>query len=172
MKKRSHRKSRSEAAAFTLAEVAIALAIISFALIAVFALLPVGLNSLKRASEEAAAASALRTLSTDLLGAPVTTNSDGTLAQSLAGIEGVSWTIGGSAPAPVSLVLDAGGQPGAPVADQTQVARIEIHPPANVHSAGRANIRIAWPAAAAWTAGGWTNAAGSLEAAVYFVPST
>jgi len=158
--------------AFTLVEVAIALAIITFALIAVFSLLPVGLNSLKHASDEAAAASALRTLSTEVLCAPVTTNVDGSLAQHLADIEAISWTIGGPLSDPALIALDAGGRAGAPSADQTQVAHIEVVPPPNVRSAGRAHIRIAWPATAIWTSSGWTNAAGSLESTVYFVPST
>jgi len=154
---------------FTLLETAMALGIIAFALVSVFALLPVGLGSIKSSSEQRAAASALRSLQARILAAPVV-STNGSHVQSVPEIVGGEWQIGGAQGGPWRIGLNGGGHMETVSGLQSMVAIITVDPPPSRTEAGRANIRIAWPVAAQWTASGWTNAQGFTESSFHFLP--
>lgn len=155
---------------FSLAEVAISLGLMAFCLVAVFGLLPVGLQSVKDANEQSSATGAVKRIATLIreakpMGAGAYT-ADGNFASAM------SWNIGG--PATVFTVPMSVSYEVAPAADARLVARVEMLPPANLNTVGRAKISIAWPGTSAnWntTDSRWQNAAGSVTSGLIFLPS-
>lgn len=154
---------------FSLVEVAIAIGLTAFALLAVFALLPVGFTSIKSSSDRRAAASALRTIQARVLAAPAVFT-DGRYVVKLPGVAGGQWEIGGGVAGPWRIGLNEGGHFETSSEQQSMAAIVTITPPGSLVQAGVANIKIAWPALAQWTTQGWTNAQGSTEASFHFVP--
>jgi type II secretory pathway pseudopilin PulG len=164
----------TNSSAFSLVEVTLALGIVSFALVAVIGLLPVGLKSIKNANEQAGAANVLNAIAGSLRTASSTNASNffGRFAD-----RDIQYAVGGSASSFVwsNLTLegtqeDASGNP-----PKRLSARLEIlQAPANLSTPGRAIVSVAWSAQAnpGWdsTANRWTGADGSITSGIQFLP--
>jgi type II secretory pathway pseudopilin PulG len=157
---------------FSLVEVTLSIGIISFALLAVVALLPVGLKTVKNSAEQAAGAAVLEAIGEALRHASTTNGTNYSVIFS--GVTN-SFTLG-AAPPPAwpfeNLSLEG-------VADATNrrvVARLQIlqTPSASRLTPGRAMISVAWSAAGNPTfdnaTGKWDRAEGSLSAPIQFLP--
>lgn len=158
--------------AFSLVEVTLAIGIVSFALLAVVALLPVGLQSVKNSTEQAAAAAVMESLSEALRHSE---SKDGTNFTVVFNNSTNTFTAGGEAPEPwewSNLTLEGINDP----ANRRIVARLEIleTPTVDGLQPGRAQASVAWsanrnpdfnPSTRAWE-----NAEGSLTAPVHFLP--
>jgi type II secretory pathway pseudopilin PulG len=153
--------------AFSLVEVVLALGLVSFCLLSVVGLLPVGLKSIKNARTESAAANALNQLADALRNA--TTNADGSYVA--AGVfSNITWIPGSAAPVSTKLNLALNGEP-TNSADSRLVAQIEILPPsADLTTPGRARVTIAWPAVAEWSNSAWSKSEGSVNSGMQFLP--
>ena len=151
--------------AFSLIEVALAVGIVSFCLLPIVELVPLGLKSFKNANEQSAASNAVNLLADALRNA--TPNGSGTYAAS--GVfSGITWNLGaGNTNFTTQLAIN--GQP-TNSAGCRLVARVDIVPPADEHSAGRARISIAWPATAISTSSVWSKADGFLTSSLQFLP--
>lgn len=165
---------RSNSSAFSLVEVTLALGIVSFALVAVLGLLPVGLKSVKNANEQAGAANVLNVLASSLRMASSTNASIFTTRFADKDIE---YVVGGS---PTNVVWsnltlegsqeDATGNPAKRLS-----ARLEIlQTPADLSTPGRAIVSIAWSAQAnpGWdsSVNKWIGADGSITSGLQFLP--
>ncbi|PTY02547.1 hypothetical protein DB346_08340 [Verrucomicrobia bacterium LW23] len=151
-------------------EVTLALGLVTFCLLLLMGLMLSGLNSMKASRDEVAAVSCLEQIS-DAIRSGIPT---GTSTYQGGGPYGaLTWTIGG-APVTYDLTnLSAGGYPTLTEADQIYAARVEITPPPDGRSPGRAMISVAWPRkSATWNSGtsSWENAQGSTGMWVYFLP--
>lgn len=160
--------------AFSLVEVTLALGIVSFALVAVIGLLPVGLKSIKNANEQAGAANVLNAIAESLRTASSTNGSNfsGRFAD-----KNIQYVVGGSSSDVVWINLtlegapeDASGNP-----PKRLSARLGIlQPPASVSTPGRAVVSVAWSAQAnpTWdpAASKWSNADGSITSGIQFLP--
>lgn len=152
--------------AFSLTEVVIALGVISFALIAVFGLLPAGLKTVKNANEQAAAANLLGAIA-DAVRNASTNGSATTYSNSIAG-QAIGYTLGGAA-TPITLTnLTLEG------ASNSISARLKavvvITPPLSTTTPGSALISVAWPAQAVWGGATWTKHDGSVTSGIQFLP--
>lgn len=158
------RKSRS---AFSLVEVAISIGILSFCVLAVVGLLPVGLKSVQNANEQAAAAQVVAAIANSLRNA---TPGNGTYTFSYAGKNG-SFQIGPNATGLSWTNLSMEGT--ANEAYKRLAARMDLVPPADATSPGTATISVAWPVAAnpVWNpqTRSWSNAEGSLSSGIIFL---
>lgn len=154
-------------AAFSLVEVVLALGLVSFCLLSVVGLLPVGLKAAKNANEESAAANALTQLADALRNA--TTNSSGTYVASGA-FSNITWNLGAASNS-FTANLAMNGQP-TNAAGSRLVAKVDIVPPADLHAAGRARVSIAWPAAATNSRTVWTKADGFINGGLQFLPKS
>lgn len=160
--------------AFSLVEVTLALGIVSFALIAVLGLLPVGLKSVKNANEQAGAANVLNAIADCLRNASSTNgvNFSGRFAD-----QNVSYTLGGATPAIVwpNLTLEGAQEDASGNPPKRLSARLEIlQTPVNVSTPGRAVLSVAWSAQAGptWDASAnkWSKADGSITSGIQFLP--
>ncbi len=160
--------SRESSAAFSLIEVVIALGIVTFCLVSIVGLLPVGLKVVKNSHEESAAANALNQMAAAIRDATNSTNAPGTYG-AVGAFGSMTWSLGGAV-ANYSKSLAMSGQP-APPSDARLVARVELVPPADAMSPGRAMISIAWPASAKWdaTSSKWTLSEGSISSGIQFL---
>ncbi len=155
---------------FSLVEVTLALGIVSFTLLAVVGLLPVGLKSIKSATEQAAAANTLTSLAEGLRHAQTTNGSEyGFL---FAG-ETIRFTPGSAPPGVTTWTnLDLGGSSNA--GSRRIAARMEIlETPASDGSApGRASVSVAWSANTGLgfdeSNRRWSNADGQMVSGVQF----
>lgn len=163
---------RTTISGFSLVEVTLAIGIISFALLAVVALLPVGLKSVKNSAEQATGAAVLEAIGEALRHAGTT---NGTNYSVIFGGTTNSFSIGAAPPPPwpfENLSLEGV----ADAANRRVVARLEIlqTPSANRLTPGRAMVSVAWSAAGNPTfdanTGKWERAEGSLTAPVHFLP--
>lgn len=147
--------------AFSLVEVTLALGIVSFCLLSLTGLLTTGLTSVRASRDEAAAGVFLERLTQSLDSALADTS--GTNYQASGIYSNVTWSLGQAAQTYQLDEISASGQPSS--ADPRFVARVEITPPSNTMTSGRAIIRIAWPASAIWSESrqSWTNAQGSVS---------
>jgi len=157
--------------AFSLVEVTLALGIVSFCLLAVVGLLPVGLKSIKNANEQAGAANVVGGIADSVRSASSTNN---TSFIGRFGTNQISYSIGGAA-APVfwsNLKLDGETDPTG--VGKRLTAVVNITPPTTLTSAGQAVISVAWPAQAnpTWdaTTRTWSKAEGSVTTAIQFLP--
>ena len=160
--------------AFSLVEVTLALGIVSFALVAVLGLLPVGLKSVKNANEQAGAANVLNAIAGTLRTASSTNgvNFSGRFAD-----QNISYTLGASSPAIVwpNLTLEGAQEDVSGNPPKRLSARLEIlQTPANISTLGRAVLSVAWSAQAnpTWDASAnrWTKADGSITSGIQFLP--
>jgi type II secretory pathway pseudopilin PulG len=166
------RSAIQNSSGFSLVEVTLAIGIVSFALLAVVALLPVGLKSVKSATEHAGAAEVMRSLAGELRSA---SSSDGTnFSGNFAG-GNISYTIGTTNEKLTywtNLTLEGTAESDFNVRRLSAVLRVNA--PANAWSPGRATISVAWSAQAnpEWnpTTGQWLRADGSLTSGLQFLP--
>ena len=162
MKTLSHaRLSWRRHTAFSLVEVTLALGIVSFCLLSLTGLLTTGLTSVRESRDEAAAGAFLERLTQSLDSALV--DSSGTNYHAIGVYSNVTWSLGQAAQTYQLDKISASGQPSS--TDPRFVARVEITPPDDTMTSGRAIIRIAWPATAKWSESSqsWTNAQGSVS---------
>lgn len=124
--------------AFSLTEVVLALGLVSFCLLAVVGLLPVGLKSISRAHEESAAANALNQISEALRNAV-----DDSGTYTAVGFPAINWQRGASVKT-VTVPLSLGGQP-TNLSGARMLAEIKLTPPPDRASPGCAQIAIFWP---------------------------
>ncbi len=158
--------------AFSLVEVVLALGIVSFSLLAVVGLLPVGLRSIKNANEQAAAANVVGAISAALRAASST---DGTNFTNTFSGENITYLMGGANASTNKWTnLDLSGTPGTSAKRLSALLEIVNQPGTNPPTPGRAVISVAWPAQAdpEWHSANqtWTKAEGSLTTAIQFLP--
>ena len=136
--------------AFSLVEVAMALGVAAFCLIAIFGLLPVGLKIDRSAFEETAANGILSAVAADLRATPPTSPAglEATSGQFAIPIPGSSLA---TAPAPFTLFFTSEGQSTTSL-DATSRYRLTLTFPSNSSGAKTAtlvNLQVSWPAAVA-----------------------
>jgi type II secretory pathway pseudopilin PulG len=169
---RRRRLSR-RAEAFSLIEVVMAIGILTFAMLPLVALLPVGLKSVKNSVEEAAAANIIGSMANALRHA---TTTDGTNYTAHFAGRDIAYRLNESG-AGVSYTwpeLDIEGR------ESDGRGRVSAHleilrlPAENPVQPGRAIITVAWPAVAdpQWDGNSrtWTRAEGSLTSSIQFTP--
>jgi uncharacterized protein (TIGR02598 family) len=164
----SRRLRAANHSAFSLVEVVIALGVVSFALIAVFGLLPTGLKTVKNANEQAAAANVLGAIA-DAVRNASTNGSATTYSNSIAG-QGIGYTLGGAATTINlnNLTLEGGA---ANNFSARLKAVVVITPPLSTTIPGRALISVAWPPQAVWGGASWSKTAdGSVTSGIQFLP--
>ncbi len=163
MKTRSFRLRHPTA--FSLVEVMLALGVVSFCLLSIVGLLPTALRSVKNANAEAAAANALTQIADSLRNATTTNATSYTAGGAFSDI---SWNLGAASNTLIKyLALD--GQP-TNSASARFVAQIDLVPPSDLHSVGRARVSIAWPAVSTCSNNVWSKADGSLCSGLQFLP--
>lgn len=148
---------------FSLVEVVLALGIVSFCLLSVVGLLPVGLAAVKNGNDESAASNALTQVASAIRNAKSTNG----IYSASGPFSGIAWTLNGATNVfPVTLALS-----GQPTGNQIRMnAHVEIIAPADNTSIGRAKISVAWPASAVWSDGKWVKAEGSVSSGMIFLP--
>lgn len=159
------------AGAFTLTEIALAVGIIAFGLVAVLGIFPVGLGAMRNGRDELAAAHCLRNLSDGIRRAermpgvmPATYRGGGILTN-------LTWTVGSADTVTLTLTnLTPAGTPAARVEDALLSAHIAVKAPASTRSAGSAHVTVAWPAQAARDGQTWTRQQGEVATHVVFLP--
>lgn len=155
--------------AFSLVEITLAIGIVSFCLLSLLGLMPVGMDSVRDASKQAEAVRLLKLMATGIQDA--TQNAAGGYEMLGFGtIKSIAWEADGTPLTPVDGFLTAVGSPVATTTDADFVYRLDITPPdaADPTAPGHAMIRIAWPPAAVWSGGQWSKAQGSEEVLVIF----
>ena len=164
--------------AFSLVEVVLALGLISFCILPVCALLPIGLKTTKDSVNASAAAGLLSKFSWAIRHATLV-NPPSTTYQALGqGEPFSSWTWEIGATKDITFHLSATGE-----SVSSQEAKFVVHvslvasPSAGSGDGprtGSAKVSIAWPATAQWNAGAstWTNAEGSLSTSILFLPKS
>jgi len=146
---------------FSLVEVTIALGIASFCLIAIFGLLPTGLNSNKAALEQTAATSLLTAVDADLRAAP--NPPPGGSGQSSAEFQ-IDIPAAGGAPtpaeSPITKYVSESGQVVNVAGAARFLLRVWMTPPSapNLKRATMVRLLVSWPAAATPA-----NAAGTVD---------
>jgi len=155
---------------FTLVEVALCIAIVSFVLIALVGLLASGLNANQQSVQQARAVQAMNAVSTGIWG--MTTNGTPGTSYLLASPLTNIITVGGST-VTTSYGLDENGSltnANNFAADPNLVGTVYMKctPPATVNTAGVAYITAAWPGSAKYGASGWTAQQGFVETTIYF----
>ena len=165
---RSSQKPRRRCPAFSLVEVVLALGIVSFCLISLLGLVPVGLKAVSDASQLSGATDCLLQIASTIQNA--TPNSSGTYEAGL-GSTNFSWNLDGKVSTATLSNLSLQGLPTANVSDQRLMAHVEIDAPASAETSGSALISVAWPNRALWNTGtkSWNNAQGSVSACVVFL---
>jgi type II secretory pathway pseudopilin PulG len=158
--------------AFSLVEVTLALGIVSFALIAVLGLLPVGLKTVKNANEQAGAANVLNAIADGLRRAASTNSVD--FSNSFAG-QVIQYSIaGGTAPDVKWTDLTLEGLAETEHSPKRLSAVLNITPPGSLAIPGRATVSVAWSAQASpgWDANTqkWTKADGAITSGIQFLP--
>jgi uncharacterized protein (TIGR02598 family) len=152
--------------AFSLAEVALAIGIASFCLLAVVGLLPTALASVRVTRQEEGATRCMEQIAQAIRAATKTDP-----AQYAAGSPYTNLTWTDTAGSSVTLEdLNLGGLPSASVPDRHLVARVEIQPAQGDSPTRAALVSVAWPNAAIWNAdqSRWVNAQGSVSTWVVF----
>lgn len=166
-----HQVGCLRARGFSLIEVALALGIVSFAVIGVIGLLPVGLKSMKESGEHAGAADTLQAITHSLRSA--TSADRETYAATFSG-ETITFQRGGSGtPTNTWSALTLEGQVPESGAPQRLAAVLEIRrQPGADGSPGEAVVSVAWSAMSEprWDGESWTSADGSIASGVQFLP--
>ncbi len=153
--------------AFSLVEITLALGLISFCLVAILGLLPVSLTTVYDANRQAEASRLLKQLATGIQGAVPDANGT-TRMLGLGTVTTLEWTPGGTPPPVMTGMMTSFGVPTTTTDDATYIYRIELVPPADAWTSGRAMVRIAWPIQATWHQGAWVGAQGSVKSLVLF----
>lgn len=146
--------------AFSLVEVAVAVGLVTFAMVALFGLLPTGLQSIRESKGQANASLGIERLALSLRQA----EEDGAGRMVAAAPFGgeIEWE---ASPVNIGFLLDESGRPTDNAAVARLTVRVDLYPPSTPFGKTRAMIRMAWPAAAEWEADRevWTKADGSVE---------
>lgn len=154
--------------AFSLVELTLALGLVSFCLVGIMGLLPVGLKSASNSREQASAANAVMNIATGLRNA---TSSDRALYTAVLGGVPLTYTIGPSLPKDYTFVASGSGAiAGMDQADIRMKAHVIVTPPVNLATPGQAEITVAWPASAEWQNGAWAKSEGNIKTAIQFLP--
>lgn len=154
-------ETRRSHSGFSLVEVAIAIGILSFCLIAILGLFPTGMQVMSRTTEEARGMQTLAALAASIRSASSTNQVDYTAA---APFTNLTWQVGGSRidqtfyVTEEAQVANSAGDPGV-----RQSIFLSLVPPVGNFSPGTAYVGVAWPAAAAVTA--WQAPAATDQAA-------
>jgi type II secretory pathway pseudopilin PulG len=164
---------------FTLVEVALSVAVVSFALIALVGLLSAGLTANQQSIQQSRALQAMTAAASGIWG--MTTNGTSGTSYLLASPMSTNITLG-SQPVSFSWGLDANGlftNANNFAADPNLVGTVYMQctPPSNVNGVGSAYITVAWPGYAKYvtsgSSGSWTRQQGYMETMIYFnVPTT
>jgi hypothetical protein len=144
---------------------------VTFCLLGLVGLLPLGLNSVKASRDGAAATNYLLQITDSISRAQVSPGLPREF-QAAGAFSNLSWQEGGGQ-VKVTSLLTAGGTPSTTAADQRFAARIQLTPPAGASASGTALVSVAWPAAATWDEGKgeWKNAQGSVRTWLIFQPN-
>lgn len=150
--------------AFSLVEVVMAVGIVSFCLLSIVALLPVGLKSVQNANEQAGAAQILNAIAESLRNAQ-----SGNF--SFAG-RNATFTLGGPSASLTWTNLTLEGTTNE--AFKRVKAQLDYTPPASISLPGRATVSVAWSAQSAnltWipASQSWSGADGSLTSGLIFL---
>ncbi len=145
-----------------------ALGLISFCLVALMGLMPVGIEAVRDASRQAEAVRLLKHLATGIQGAAPDDDGQYRIA-GFGALGDMVWRADGSSHPPRKGFLDASGMPAAE-SDADYSYRLTLTAPneSDPASCGYARISIAWPAGAAWAGDHWTGAQGNEEVLVMF----
>lgn len=158
---------------FSLVEVVLALGLVSFCMLPLLGLLPMGLGTIRDSRNEAAAALALEQIAISIRGARSSEVAP-TNYQAQGAYSSLGWTVapGGGTVSNDFANISTSGIPTAIPTDAQLAARVQITPPASRISAGAALISVAWPVQAKWNAasGTWSNAQGSVSTWLIFLP--
>ncbi len=159
--------SRSLRRAFSLVELALAMGVASFCLVAVMGLLPAGLDAVRMSREEAGASASLERISHSLRTSTI--DRDGNIEAS-----GVLSDLTWNSSTGRTFMLKDFSVDGTRTENNEEirlVARVKIPPGGNT-SASHAQVSVAWPPSAQWneTTGKWENSQGALSAWVVFRP--
>lgn len=159
--------------AFSLVEVVLAIGIVSFCLVSLIGLLPVGLQMIKSSRDASAASIALEQIAIAVRNASNEGNS-ATKFRAQGAYQNIEWTVSSSPEIGFYNFtnISSGGFPVSETFDQKLSARVVIYPPTNRISGGRAFVSVAWPNVASWNSGAsnWSNAQGSVSTWVNIVP--
>lgn len=162
--------------AFSLVEVTMAIGIAALALLPVLGLLPTGLQSLKSANDQAAAANAISMIASTIRGA--TTSGSNNLDYAAAYGEAnntIGYTLGSGSDTVLTFTnLGCDGLPSSsgPSAYAKLAAYVKITPPPTPTELGTAFISVAWPDSASYNSGSakWSNAQGFVSSSIRFLP--
>ncbi|MDR1190761.1 MAG: hypothetical protein LBK60_03730 [Verrucomicrobiales bacterium] len=158
---------------FSLVEVTLALGVVTFCLLALVGLLPMGLDTVKVSNDESAAINCLEQITASIRRAQRQTDADGDTVYEAAGAYRVlRWTLGGAETVLTLNNLAPGGFPSADNGGRKYVARVKIFPPRDLMTRGAAQISVAWPAHAEWNEAqsDWQRAQGRVYCWLVFLP--
>ena len=170
-------------AGFSLVEVTLALGVVTFCLIALVGLLPVGLDTVKVSNDEAAAINCMEQIAASIRRAQPKIDEEGKVThyEASGAYCDLQWPWPLSeevAENGISFTLDKLSPGGFPSIDKDSdangrqyVARVTIYPPANSMSTGAAKISVAWPAHATWNQESekWQRAQGKVDCWLVFL---
>lgn len=176
MKQNFRSKFPSRCLAFSLVEVALALGLVTIAMVAIMGLLPVGLQSVRNAGEHAGAAMVASSLAEQLRTAAATDTANPRKYSSRFAGQTFGFEAGGGAGTVVrwnALTLEGGDADGPALARLSAVLQV-IEPPADLATPGRAVISVAWSARSnpEWENGKWQRAEGEFTIPVQFLPGS
>ena len=153
-----------------------ALGIVSFALLAVVGLLPVGLKSVKNANENAGAANVLQAIAATVRSARSTDPTKPSLFTSRFADKDVSYLLGDPARSSTdwkNLTLEGAQEDAAGRSPKRPSAQLDIYPAATADVPNRAVISVAWSAQAnpVWDPATqlWTKSEGSITSGIQFL---
>ncbi len=152
-------------------EVTLALGLVTFCLLALVGLLPIGLQTVRTSKDEAAAINCMEQISNSIREA-LPQASPSVDYHAFGAYQTLVWSLGGSDVSVMLHNLSSSGFPTQSAPEQRYAARILIHPPANAFATGTASISVAWPAQATWneTLSEWQNAQGAVYTWFIFLP--
>ncbi len=158
--------------AFSLVETTIALGIASFAMVSILGLIPVGLQSVRSARDQAAAGGVLTKVVEGIRSALPSSAGEYTYKIDNA-TSSMKWTVGATT---IDFEQAGVGQCGSIAAANR--ARFNVHirlnAPATKTTTGTAEVFVAWPTAAVFDPDKktWTKAEGSVSTAIQFLPNS
>lgn len=157
--------------AFSLVEVTMAIGIVSFCLLALVGLLPVGLNAIKTSREEAAAANVLELVCGSIRKAEaVSTNGTSIKYRALGEFSSLQWETG-KGDQTLSTPLSLAGTPLSNTDPEKRLAVYAKITPPTATAPGQGLVTVAWPGTAKWDNNAWSNAQGSVSTWMVFLPS-
>ena len=161
MTKRPSRFRGIRRAGFSLIEVTIALGIISFALVAIIGLLPVGLNSQKQGADQSRAIQVLNNVTRAVKGV----RSEGGTNKFLPPLSGLAVGTGTST---LALLRSGTLASGNPTAGDDQLGTVLIQQLAQpAPGILPVYISVAWPGSARYQGGAWKNHSGTVSTLQY-----